>query len=229
MTTPLRPVPEAVLRWIDRRRRLRWCDALVAWVVLGAVVAAMLGQAHLEVAAVVSLGLVVAGTRIQPLRVRWRPISGGWACGSARVAPGRSGLVRRPARGEPRRGDRPPRCRLVIVRPTSVGRGHQRAPRALPARRRRPLTTRRALTWVACQGVWGPYRGPPYTYTLLARTGDERTGGGVKAYGGDFELAVSGAGPRPGAVLVGSRGRRVRLDLHIWRGEMKRLRRAPRD
>jgi len=76
MTTPMRPVPDAVLRWIDRRRWLRWCDALVGWVLLGAVVAAMLGQTRLEAAAVVSLGLVVAGTRIQPLRVRWRPISG---------------------------------------------------------------------------------------------------------------------------------------------------------
>ena len=74
MTTPMRPVPDAVLRWIDRRRWFRWCDALVAWMVLGAVVAA-LGQTHLP-AAVVSLGLVVAGTRIQPLRARWRPISG---------------------------------------------------------------------------------------------------------------------------------------------------------
>jgi len=76
MTTPMRPVPDAALRWIDRRRWLRWSDALVAWVVLGAVVAAMLGPIHLQAAAVVSLGLVVAGTRIQLLRVRWRPISG---------------------------------------------------------------------------------------------------------------------------------------------------------
>ena len=76
MTTPMRPVPDAVLRWIDRRRWLRWCDALVAWVLLGAVVAPLLGQTRLEAAAVVSLGLVVAGTRIQPLRARWRLISG---------------------------------------------------------------------------------------------------------------------------------------------------------
>jgi hypothetical protein len=76
MTTPMRPVPDAVLRWIDRRRWLRWCDALVACVVLGAVVAAMLGPTHLQAAAVVSVGLVVAGTRVQPLRARWRPISG---------------------------------------------------------------------------------------------------------------------------------------------------------
>jgi len=76
MTTPMRPVPDAVLRWIDRRRWLRWCDALVAWMLLGAVVAALLGETRLEAAAVVSLGFVVAGTRIQLLRVRWRPISG---------------------------------------------------------------------------------------------------------------------------------------------------------
>ncbi len=76
MTTPMRPVPDAVLRWIDRRRWLRWCDALVACVLLGAVVAAMLGPTHLQAAAVVSVGLVVAGSRVQPLRARWRPISG---------------------------------------------------------------------------------------------------------------------------------------------------------
>jgi hypothetical protein len=76
MTTPMRPVPDAVLRWIDRRRWLRWCDALVACVVLGAVMAAMLGPTHLQAAAVVSVGLVVAGTRVLPLRARWRPISG---------------------------------------------------------------------------------------------------------------------------------------------------------
>ena len=31
MTTPMRPVPHSVARWISRRRWLRWADALLAW------------------------------------------------------------------------------------------------------------------------------------------------------------------------------------------------------
>ena len=48
----MRPVPDRIARWLTRRRWLRWCDALVAVV------------------------LVVAGGAVQGLRSRWRPISG---------------------------------------------------------------------------------------------------------------------------------------------------------
>jgi hypothetical protein len=75
MTTPIRPVPDAVGRWITRRRWLRGLDALVAWTLLGLALVALLGPARLEAAAVVSLVLVVAGAALQPLRIRWRPVS----------------------------------------------------------------------------------------------------------------------------------------------------------
>ena len=77
MTTPLRPVPYTAVRWIARRRWLRWGDGLVAWLLLGGVAAVALGPARLEAAAAAALAVVVAGTAIQPLRVRWRPLTGG--------------------------------------------------------------------------------------------------------------------------------------------------------
>jgi hypothetical protein len=76
MTTPIRPVPDAVGRWITRRRWLRACDALVAWALLGIALATLLGPTRLEVAAILSLALVVAAAALQPLRIRWRPVSG---------------------------------------------------------------------------------------------------------------------------------------------------------
>lgn len=76
MTTPLRPVPYAVVAWLARRRWLRWCDGLVAWALLGAAAAAVLGPARAEAAAVAALVLTAVGMAIQPLRVRWRPITG---------------------------------------------------------------------------------------------------------------------------------------------------------
>jgi hypothetical protein len=76
MVTPMRPVPDAISRWIARRRWLRGCDGLAAWVLLAVVVAARLGPARLEAAAVLALVLVGSAAALQPLRVRWRPVSG---------------------------------------------------------------------------------------------------------------------------------------------------------
>jgi hypothetical protein len=76
MTTPMRPVPDGVLAWVDRRRWLRWSDALLAWVLLWAAWMAGLGPAYPQAAAVVTLALVVTGGWIHTVRVRWRPISG---------------------------------------------------------------------------------------------------------------------------------------------------------
>jgi hypothetical protein len=72
----MRPVPERVHRWVGRRRWLRWGDGLVAWLALWAVAVPALGLDQPEAAAVLALALVVAGAAIQPLRVRWRPITG---------------------------------------------------------------------------------------------------------------------------------------------------------
>jgi hypothetical protein len=75
MTTPMRPVPDAVLSWIDRRRWLRWVDALLAWLVLVALACAWLGSVHVQAIGIVALILVVVAG-MSPLRLRWRPISG---------------------------------------------------------------------------------------------------------------------------------------------------------
>lgn len=75
MTTPMRPVPDAILSWIDRRRWLRWVDALLAWIILVAVGCVWLGAAHVQAIGIVVLVLVV-GAGMTSLRLRWRPISG---------------------------------------------------------------------------------------------------------------------------------------------------------
>jgi hypothetical protein len=75
MTTPMRPVPHGIQAWVGRRRWLRGGDAFVAWVLLGAGVLVVVGAGRLQAAAVVAAVLVAAGGMIQPLRVRWRPVS----------------------------------------------------------------------------------------------------------------------------------------------------------
>ena len=72
----MRPVPDAIARWIARRRWLRGCDGLAAWALLAVVVAARVGPGRLEAAALLALILVGGATALQPLRVRWRPVSG---------------------------------------------------------------------------------------------------------------------------------------------------------
>ena len=76
MTTPMRPVPDSINRWIGRRRWLRWGDAFLAWVLLWIAGGVVLGSERLEAAAVVAAILVAAGAYVQPLRVRWRPLTG---------------------------------------------------------------------------------------------------------------------------------------------------------
>lgn len=76
MTTPMRPLPESVVRWIARRRWLRWADALTAGIVLWVGTAMVLGSQRLEAAALIAAVLVVGGGMIQALRSRWRPVSG---------------------------------------------------------------------------------------------------------------------------------------------------------
>ena len=76
MTTPMRPLPESVVRWIARRRWLRWADALTAGIVLWVGTAMVLGSQRLEVAALIAAVLVVGGGMVQAVRSRWRPVSG---------------------------------------------------------------------------------------------------------------------------------------------------------
>jgi hypothetical protein len=76
MTTPMRPIPAEVERWLARRRWLRWGDALLAWALAWAGAVAVLDVERLEAAAVLALALVAGGAVLPALRVRWRPVSG---------------------------------------------------------------------------------------------------------------------------------------------------------
>ncbi len=75
MTTPLRPVPDSVGRWITRRRRLRWSDALLAWVLVWIPSVVVLGPERPEASAVAALILVGLGAAWPPVRARWRPVT----------------------------------------------------------------------------------------------------------------------------------------------------------
>ena len=76
MTTPMKPVPEIVARWMSRVRWLRWLDAFVAWAGLWGIGASVAGWAWAREAAVLSVILVGLGLVVRPLRSRWRPLSG---------------------------------------------------------------------------------------------------------------------------------------------------------
>jgi hypothetical protein len=73
MTTPIRPVPPDVGRWISLATWFRRGDAALAWLILWSPLASPLGPA---LAAVLSAAIVALGASIRPVRVLWRPISG---------------------------------------------------------------------------------------------------------------------------------------------------------
>ena len=76
MRVPIRPVPDAVVRWTSLIRWCRWVDAAIAWLLLWSVVVAMMGSHLGREAVVVSVGLVCLGMAIHPIRARWRPLTG---------------------------------------------------------------------------------------------------------------------------------------------------------
>jgi hypothetical protein len=77
MTTPIKPLPVEIHRWIARARWLRGADAVAAWLGLWAVSAAALGPASARLAAALSLALLCLGLILRPIRILWRPISAG--------------------------------------------------------------------------------------------------------------------------------------------------------
>jgi len=77
MTTPIKPLPEEIHRWIARARWLRWMDAIAAWLACGAAWTAILGSASAGQAAVLSLATLGLGLVVRPIRILWRPISAG--------------------------------------------------------------------------------------------------------------------------------------------------------
>jgi hypothetical protein len=89
MRTPIRPVPHAAVVWTRRLRRLRWLDALAAWLLawLGALALAPETD-PVALGVVVALVLPIAAA-VPPLRRAWRPVSiaAAWAL-SAFLRPG---------------------------------------------------------------------------------------------------------------------------------------------
>src|SRR5215475_6306734 len=45
MTTPIKPLPRAIERWMTRVAALRWGDAVIAWVIVWVLLVAALGDA----------------------------------------------------------------------------------------------------------------------------------------------------------------------------------------
>jgi hypothetical protein len=83
MTTPIKPLPEEIDRWIVWARWLRLTDASVAWLALWGVLVSLSGMITAAQAAVLSLVLVSFGILARPFRLHWRPIS---ACVGLRVS-----------------------------------------------------------------------------------------------------------------------------------------------
>jgi len=89
MRSPIKPVPQTVRRWSARARRLRWLDAAVAWLALGAAGVAWRPATDPGALAVLAGLLALGGAAVPPLRRRWRPASATVALAlSWRVRPG---------------------------------------------------------------------------------------------------------------------------------------------
>jgi hypothetical protein len=74
--TPIRPLPDNILRWGTRARWLRRLDGLAAWVTVLGLAGPLLpgpGVGSLAAGAAVLVGLLAA---VPSLRLRWRPVSG---------------------------------------------------------------------------------------------------------------------------------------------------------
>jgi hypothetical protein len=75
MRTPLRPFPEDVNRWIRRARRLRWLDALAAWLIVWGVFIGLWPATDWTALGILALIVVGPAVAVPPLRRRWRPVS----------------------------------------------------------------------------------------------------------------------------------------------------------
>jgi hypothetical protein len=76
MTTPIRPLPEGIGRWMARLRWLRWGDALLGWLVLLFGLSLLVPRLPSQAAMAGAAGLLLAGALILRVRVGWRPLSG---------------------------------------------------------------------------------------------------------------------------------------------------------
>jgi hypothetical protein len=76
MTTPIRPLPAGIGRWMARLRWLRWGDALLGWLVLLLGLSLLVPRLPSQAAMAGAAGLLLAGALILRVRVGWRPLSG---------------------------------------------------------------------------------------------------------------------------------------------------------
>src|SRR5262249_21371034 len=76
MASPIRSIPPEVDRWISRAGRLRWADALAAWLGVSAALGWLLPALPFSWVGAAAVVLVAVGAQLQALRVAWRPVSG---------------------------------------------------------------------------------------------------------------------------------------------------------
>jgi hypothetical protein len=122
MRSPLRPLPEAVERWIAAVRMLRWLDALAAGLAAwGALALGIPSASRMPLVALACL-VVALGAMVRPLRACWRPISGVVAhVLSARLSPGDQAWYVGPGHAERVLVTARHRTRVVIVRLNDEG------------------------------------------------------------------------------------------------------------
>jgi len=75
MTTPIKPLPGTIERWMSRVGALRWADAAVAWVLVWVGLVMSLHDVAALPVVLLATGIVAAGAWFGPVRVRWRPVS----------------------------------------------------------------------------------------------------------------------------------------------------------
>ena len=75
MPTPIRPLPSYVDRWTSRVRRLRWLDALLAWLGVWLAVRLLLSAMPLGATMILAAGVLLLAASIPGIRRTWRPVS----------------------------------------------------------------------------------------------------------------------------------------------------------
>jgi hypothetical protein len=118
MRAPVRSLPPSVQRWASRARWLAWLDALLAWLGVWGLLAALSETAPAGASAVAALVLVGVAALARPLRRRWRPIRALVSLSVSRaLRPGDRAWLVLPRHIEPVIVTARRRLRLVVARP----------------------------------------------------------------------------------------------------------------
>lgn len=124
MRMPIRPLPDAVVRWIRGVRCLRWLDGIAAWIALWVAAEASLPDSDATVHGVLAAIVAVAGANVPWVRVRWRPIMGPVGLMVSRgLRPGDRAWFIRPTDAEVVLVTAKRRFRIVIARAESADEG----------------------------------------------------------------------------------------------------------